>query len=64
MFVFSSCSGKDISGFTIQLGVTRRYTHTYLGKKMKVKGVFPHPRYNPADATHDNDVALLQVFYS
>ena len=44
----------------IQLGITRRYAHTYLGKKLRVKRVVPHPRYNQGVA-HDNDVALFQV---
>ncbi|XP_076280974.1 uncharacterized protein LOC143209360 [Lasioglossum baleicum] len=51
---------SDVSGWTIQLGITRRHSHTYLGQKMKVKKVVPHPNYNLGIA-HDNDVALFQL---
>ncbi|CAB0028339.1 unnamed protein product [Trichogramma brassicae] len=50
---------SDTSGWTIQLGITRRHAHTYLGKKMKVMRVIPHPNYNEG-VPHDNDVALFQ----
>ncbi|XP_011639494.1 atrial natriuretic peptide-converting enzyme-like, partial [Pogonomyrmex barbatus] len=58
----SHCVGNhsEISGWTIQLGITRRLSHTYLGQKLKVKRVIPHPNYNLGVA-HDNDVALFQV---
>jgi len=56
----ASFSHSDVSGWTIQLGITRRLSHTYLGQKMKVKQVIPHPNYNLGIA-HDNDVALFQV---
>ncbi|XP_015120574.1 atrial natriuretic peptide-converting enzyme [Diachasma alloeum] len=53
-------SHSDLSDWTIQLGITRRYAHTYLGEKRKVKRVVPHPTYNLGVA-HDNDVALFQL---
>ncbi|XP_032685944.1 uncharacterized protein LOC116851037 isoform X2 [Odontomachus brunneus] len=58
----SHCVGNhsDVSGWTIQLGITRRHSHTYLGQKLKVKRVVPHPNYNMGVA-HDNDVALFQL---
>ncbi|XP_076662146.1 uncharacterized protein LOC143365660 [Halictus rubicundus] len=51
---------SDVSGWTIQLGITRRHSHTYLGQKLKVKKVVPHPNYNLGIA-YDNDVALFQL---
>ncbi|XP_076684868.1 uncharacterized protein LOC143377485 [Andrena cerasifolii] len=58
----SHCVGNhtDVSGWMIQLGITRRHSHTYLGQKLKVKRVVPHPSYN-LDVAHDNDVALFQL---
>ncbi|XP_033366977.1 uncharacterized protein LOC117243520 [Bombus vosnesenskii] len=58
----SHCVGNytDITGWTIQLGITRRHSHTYLGQKLKVKRVVPHPDYNVGVA-QDNDVALFQL---
>ncbi|XP_048507998.1 atrial natriuretic peptide-converting enzyme [Athalia rosae] len=53
-------SHSEVSGWTIQLGITRRHAHTYLGQKVKVKRVVPHPNYNLGVA-HDNDVALFQL---
>lgn len=42
------------------MGITRRHAHTYLGKKLKVKMVVPHPGYK-TEANHDNDIALFKV---
>ncbi|XP_018578515.1 atrial natriuretic peptide-converting enzyme-like [Anoplophora glabripennis] len=58
----SHCVGNhsDVSGWTIQLGITRRHAHSFYGQKMKVKRVVPHPMYNLGVA-HDNDVALFQL---
>ncbi|XP_044256972.1 atrial natriuretic peptide-converting enzyme isoform X1 [Tribolium madens] len=58
----SHCVGNhsDVSGWTIQLGITRRHAHAFYGQKMKVKNVVPHPLYNLGVA-HDNDVALFQL---
>lgn len=56
----NSFSHSEISGWTIQLGITRRLSHNYLGQKLKVKRVIAHPNYNLGIA-HDNDVALFQV---
>ncbi|XP_076384843.1 uncharacterized protein LOC117228049 isoform X2 [Megalopta genalis] len=58
----SHCVGNrsDVSGWTIQLGITRRHSHTYYSQKLKVKNVVSHPNYNLGIA-HDNDVALFQL---
>ncbi|XP_046818808.1 uncharacterized protein LOC124424171 isoform X1 [Vespa crabro] len=63
----SHCVGKkniyslsDVSGWTIQLGITRRHSHTYLGQKLKIKRVIRHPDYS-LGVVHDNDVALCQL---
>ncbi|XP_012537238.2 uncharacterized protein LOC105837206 isoform X1 [Monomorium pharaonis] len=58
----SHCVGNhsEVSGWTIQLGITRRLSHSYFGQKLKVKRVIPHPYYNLGVA-HDNDVALFQL---
>ncbi|KAL1492648.1 hypothetical protein ABEB36_010876 [Hypothenemus hampei] len=58
----SHCVGNhsDVSGWTIQLGITRRHAHSFYGQKMKVKRVVPHPMYN-VGFVHDNDVALFQL---
>ncbi|RZF46289.1 hypothetical protein LSTR_LSTR012000 [Laodelphax striatellus] len=60
----SHCVGNfsqgNPSGWTIQLGITRRHAHSYFGQKMKVKRVIPHPQYNTGIA-HDNDIALFQL---
>lgn len=58
----SHCVGNhsNITGWTIQLGITRRHAHSYYGQKMKVKRVVPHPLYN-FGITHDNDIALFQL---
>ncbi|KAJ0182206.1 hypothetical protein K1T71_001575 [Dendrolimus kikuchii] len=56
------CVGNhsDVSGWTIQLGITRRRAHGYYGQMVKVKRAVPHPKYN-IGAAHDNDIALLQL---
>ncbi|XP_075238195.1 atrial natriuretic peptide-converting enzyme-like isoform X2 [Lycorma delicatula] len=60
----SHCVGNftqgEPTGWTIQLGITRRHAHSYFGQKVKVKRVLPHPMYNMGVA-HDNDVALFQL---
>ncbi|GBP82719.1 Transmembrane protease serine 2 [Eumeta japonica] len=53
-------SHSDVSGWTIQLGITRRRSHAYYGQKVKVRRVVPHPLYNVGVA-HDNDIALFQL---
>lgn len=55
-----SKSLHSINNWTIQLGITRRNSHTYYGQKVKVQRVIPHPHYN-LDVMHDNDIALFQV---
>ncbi|CAH0562588.1 unnamed protein product [Brassicogethes aeneus] len=58
----SHCVGNhsDVSGWKIQLGITRRHSHAFYGQKMRVKRVVPHPMYNLGVA-HDNDIALFQL---
>ncbi|XP_055316138.1 serine protease 41-like [Sitodiplosis mosellana] len=60
----SHCIGNkslhSINSWTIQLGITRRNSHTYYGQKVKVQRVLPHPQYN-LDVMHDNDIALFQL---
>jgi len=53
-----SVTDTDLSQWTIQLGLTRRNSHSFFGPNYKVKRVVQHPLYNQA---HDNDVALFQV---
>lgn len=60
MSFFISISLHHINSWTIQLGITRRHSHTYYGQKVKVQRVIPHPHYN-LEITHDNDIALFQV---
>lgn len=63
MGINQSCilfSQSDPSGWTVQLGMTRRHAHSYFGQKVKVRRVVPHPMHNKG-VTHDNDVALFQV---
>lgn len=59
-FRVSSKSLHNINSWTIQLGITRRNSHTYYGQKVKVQRVLPHPHYN-FEVMHDNDIALFQV---
>uniref|UniRef100_A0A182LTZ4 Scavenger receptor class A n=1 Tax=Anopheles culicifacies TaxID=139723 RepID=A0A182LTZ4_9DIPT len=60
----SHCIGnhtmRNVNDWTIQLGITRRHSHTYYGQKVKVKTVIPHPMYN-LHIPHDNDIALFQL---
>ncbi|XP_058062614.1 uncharacterized protein LOC131212675 [Anopheles bellator] len=60
----SHCIGnqtmRNVNDWTIQLGITRRHSHTYYGQKVKVKTVIPHPMYNLL-IPHDNDIALFQL---
>uniref|UniRef100_A0A182Q4B6 Scavenger receptor class A n=1 Tax=Anopheles farauti TaxID=69004 RepID=A0A182Q4B6_9DIPT len=60
----SHCIGnhtmRNVNDWTIQLGITRRHSHTYYGQKVKVKTVIPHPMYN-LQIPHDNDIALFQL---
>ncbi|KFB51412.1 AGAP006631-PA-like protein [Anopheles sinensis] len=51
---------RNVNDWTIQLGITRRHSHTYYGQKVKVKTVIPHPMYN-LHIPHDNDIALFQL---
>lgn len=51
---------RNINDWTIQLGITRRHSHTYYGQKVKVRNVIPHPQYN-SNVAHDNDIALFQL---
>ncbi|KAL1398008.1 hypothetical protein pipiens_009294 [Culex pipiens pipiens] len=60
----SHCIGnhtmRNVNDWTIQLGITRRHSHTYYGQRVKVKTVIPHPLYN-LYIPHDNDIALFQL---
>lgn len=60
---YFSLSLNKIDDWTIQLGITRRNSHTYYGQKVKVQRLIPHPLYN-VDIMHDNDIALIQVIQS
>ncbi|KAG5677344.1 hypothetical protein PVAND_007109 [Polypedilum vanderplanki] len=51
---------RNLNDWTIQLGMTRRFSHAHYGQKIKVKKVIPHPQYNDIVA-HDNDIALFQL---
>ncbi|KAJ6642683.1 Enteropeptidase, partial [Pseudolycoriella hygida] len=51
---------RNINDWTIQLGITRRHSHSYYGENMKVRKVIPHPQYN-SEVIHDNDIALFQL---
>lgn len=48
--------------WTIQLGMTRRSSHSYYEQKLKVQRVISHPEYNRG-IPHDNDIALFQVSF-
>ncbi|XP_050092170.1 uncharacterized protein LOC126575496 [Anopheles aquasalis] len=60
----SHCIGnqtmRNVNDWTIQLGITRRHSHSYYSQKVKVKTVIPHPLYNLL-IPHDNDIALFQL---
>lgn len=60
MLLLYSHTLRNLNDWTIQLGITRRHSHTYYGQKVKVKNVVPHPLYN-SNVAHDNDIALFQV---
>lgn len=53
---------RNINDWTIQLGITRRQSHSYYGEKVKIQRVVPHPAYN-SEVAHDNDIALFQVYH-
>lgn len=55
-----STTHRNLNDWTIQLGITRRHSHTYYGQKVKVSRVIPHPHYSYS-ASHDNDIAMIQV---
>lgn len=59
-FSVHSHTMRNVNDWTIQLGITRRHSHTYYGQRVKVKTVIPHPLYN-LYIPHDNDIALFQV---
>ncbi|XP_063697849.1 uncharacterized protein LOC134828792 [Culicoides brevitarsis] len=60
----SHCIGnhtlRDVKDWTIQLGITRRHTHSYYGQEVGVRMAIPHPQYD-AYIAHDNDIALFQL---
>lgn len=59
-FVPFSHTLRDVKDWTIQLGITRRHTHSYYGQEVGVRMAIPHPQYD-AYVAHDNDIALFQV---
>lgn len=61
IFVCSFNLSHSPVDWTIQLGMTRRSSHSYFGQKLKVQRVIPHPEYNQG-IPHNNDIALFQVF--
>lgn len=60
IFTAHSHTLRNINDWTIQLGITRRHSHSYYGEKVKISRVIPHPQYN-SEIIHDNDIALFQV---
>lgn len=58
--IANSTTHRNLNDWTIQLGITRRHSHTYYGQKVKVSRVIPHPHYSYS-ASHDNDIAMIQV---
>ncbi|VVC44556.1 SRCR domain,Low-density lipoprotein (LDL) receptor class A repeat,Peptidase S1A, chymotrypsin [Cinara cedri] len=52
----------DLTEWTIQLGMTRRHSHSFFGSKMKVAKIIRHEKYNNGGPVqHDNDVALFKL---
>lgn len=51
----------NLDEWTIQLGMTRRHSHSFFGRKMKVAKIIRHEKYNNGAVQHDNDVALFKV---
>lgn len=51
----------DLSAWTIQLGMTRRHSHSLFGRKVKVEKIIRHEMYNNGPIQHDHDIALFKV---
>jgi len=51
----------DLSEWTIQLGMTRRHSHSFFGRKVKVEKIIRHEMYNNGPVQHDHDIALFKV---
>lgn len=62
-FFLHSHTLRNVKDWTIQLGITRRHSHSYYGRKVSVKAAIPHPLYD-AYVAHDNDIALFQVKFN
>jgi len=52
----------DLSEWTIQLGMTRRHSHSFFGRKVKVEKIIRHEMYNNGPVQHDHDIALFKVY--
>lgn len=61
--VFSRKILGDLSEWTIQLGMTRRHSHSFFGRKVKVEKIIRHEMYNNGPVQHDHDIALFKVTY-
>ncbi|XP_025409654.1 atrial natriuretic peptide-converting enzyme isoform X2 [Sipha flava] len=59
------CTGgkilDDLSEWTIQLGMTRRHSHSFFGRKVKVEKIIRHEMYNNGPVQHDHDIALFKL---
>lgn len=51
----------DLSEWTVQLGMTRRHSHSFFGRKVKVEKIIRHELYNIGPVQHDHDIALFKV---
>ncbi|KAL4121979.1 hypothetical protein QTP88_014394 [Uroleucon formosanum] len=51
----------DLSEWTIQLGMTRRHSHSFFGRKVKVEKIIRHEMYNNGPVQHDHDIALFKL---
>jgi hypothetical protein len=59
--VFRRKISGDLSEWTIQLGMTRRHSHSFFGRKVKVEKIIRHEKYNNGPVQHDHDIALFKV---
>ncbi|XP_050424656.1 atrial natriuretic peptide-converting enzyme [Adelges cooleyi] len=60
------CTGSrntldDFSEWTIQLGMTRRHSHSFFGRKVKVEKIIRHEKYNNGPVQHDHDIAIFKL---
>jgi len=61
MFISRRKILDDLSEWTIQLGMTRRHSHSFFGRKVKVEKIIRHEMYNNGPVQHDHDIALFKV---